>query len=491
VDVQPDFAPAYEAMGRQLHREGRFDEAAVALEKAAILAPSVENLLLLARALQRTVEFERSELYARQALGLVRDSAAAHVVLANALFGQRKYEEGERHIASAKELDTTGSEAFQIATALRQAGNILESNVSLRRAIQFDPLQVSPYALLMHNVKVSEQDRPLVEQMRSLARSERISPVEKSALHYGLGKALEDLGEYEESMTHYDEANRLTRATKLGNKAFDEAGFAKRVDMLIEATSRDVLSQNVEGRSESELPILIVGMARSGTTLAEQILSSHPLVEAAGEHPFWTGNWTRALSDSQDSFVPEQAAALGKEYVKILGKFGPSAARITDKMPGNGMVAGLIHLSLPNARLIHMRRSPIDNGLSIWKTPNVAAADGAHEKRGVVFVYKQYLRLVEHWRAAIPPERFLEVDYEELVSEPERVTREIVAFCGLEWDEACLRPEENQRSVVTPSSWQVRQPVYRTSVDRWRKFEPWLGELTGLLELKHPPKVKR
>ncbi len=312
--------------------------------------------------------------------------------------------------------------------------------------------------------------------------------MEKAGLHYGLGKALEDLGEYEESMFHYDEANRFTLATKLNNQPFDEQGFSKRIDMIINATPPELFTQPLEGRSDSELPILIVGMARSGTTLAEQILSSHPLVEAAGEHPFWTSNWLRARSDSKDSFVPEEIALLGQEYIKVLSKFGPAAARVTDKMPANGLVAGLIHLALPNARLIHMRRSPIDNGLSIWKTPNIAVVDGSHEKRGVVYVFKDYLRLMDHWRAVLPPDRFLEVDYEELVYEPERVTREMVAFCGLEWDDECLKPEANIRSVVTPSTWQVRQPVYKTSVERWRKFEPWLGELRGLLELKQPPK---
>jgi hypothetical protein len=132
-----------------------------------------------------------------------------------------------------------------------------------------------------------------------------------------------------------------------------------------------------------------------------------------------------------------------------------------------------------------MRRNSADTALSIWATPNHAPSEGGHEKAGIVFMYRQYLRLMEHWRKVLPADRLLEVDYEELVADRERVTRQMVDFCGLEWDDACLEPERNPRAVSTLSVWQVRQPVYRTSVERWRKFEPWLGEFKKLLEVHH------
>jgi hypothetical protein len=152
-------------------------------------------------------------------------------------------------------------------------------------------------------------------------------------------------------------------------------------------------------------------------------------------------------------------------------------------MPGNCMFCGLIYQALPNARIIHMRRSPVDTCLSIWATPNQGPSEGGHNKSDLVFSYKEYLRLMAHWRSVIPADRFLEVDYEELVSNREEVTRAMVAFCGLEWDEACLHPEQNHGAVSTPSLWQVRQPVYKTSIERWKKFEPWLGELKELVVL--------
>ena len=176
---------------------------------------------------------------------------------------------------------------------------------------------------------------------------------------------------------------------------------------------------------------------------------------------------------------------LGKEYVSELTKAGPGALRITDKMPGNYMFAGLIHLAVPNARIIHVRRSPIDTCLSIWATPNHMPHEGGNNKQDIVFVYREYLRLMDHWRSVLPPDRLFEVDYEDLVADREAVTRSMLSFCGLEWDEACLYPERNQRSVLTPSAWQVRQPVYRTSIERWRRFESCLGDFSGLFGLDH------
>ena len=141
---------------------------------------------------------------------------------------------------------------------------------------------------------------------------------------------------------------------------------------------------------------------------------------------------------------------------------------------------GLLHIAFPNARIIHMRRHPVDTCLSIWATPVANGIDLCASKDNVVFAYKAYLRIMEHYRQVLPSDRLMEVQYETLVSDRERITREMIEFCGLPWDEACMKPEENTRSVKTPSVWQVRQPVYKTSMERWRKYEPWLGAFAEL-----------
>lgn len=486
AEYQPDFVPALRMLGKTWQALENHPEAAKAYRRAADLAPTLETLLGLAKSLNKLSEFEAAEAAARRAVSLQEGSSAAHLALAAALFGLERKDDARRHLARAIELDHEGAEAFSIGLVQRTAGDVPGSNESFRRAIAHDPLQPQPYAVLVHNTKITEADRPLVDKMRTLTQSPHVSLADKGGLRYGLGKALEDLGEYREAMLEYDEANRIARKTKLNDAPIDLADIRLRVDLMIRMAAPPAFANPPAGREESELPVLIVGMMRSGTTLAEQILSSHPEVSAAGEHPFWMKNWQRAFSNASAGYDPDVLAALGREYVQELRRLWPAASRVTDKTPSNFTVAGLVHLALPNARIIHLRRNPCDNALSIWTTPNTPVSDGGHDKANLVAVFQEYFRLMEHMRQVLPPERFLEVSYEDLVTEQEGVTREMVAFCGLAWDDACLRPELNPRPVLTPSMWQVRQPVYTSSIGRWRKFEPWLGPFSELLDIRKP-----
>jgi hypothetical protein len=385
-------------------------------------------------------------------------------------------EEAESNLSRAIALDPEGKEAFQVAHRQRPLGHIEAANENLRLAIQKNPRQIQAYDALIQNQRTTEADRELIDQMEALLAEESLAPTELISLHYSLGKAREELGEFEASMRSYNEANRLTRDLKMGQAPFDRERYSAHVDELIR---RFLDSEPHRGAvSESNLPILIVGMMRSGTTLAEQILSSHPDVAAAGEQLFWSLNWRR----------DEPAGQLGREYMEVLQAVCPGAGRITDKMPGNCMFAGLIHAALPGAKIVHIRRNPLDNCLSIWATPNHMPHEGGHVKSDIAFVYREYLRLMARTRAVLPADCFLEIDYEELVSDQESVTRRMVEFCGLDWDEACLRPQDNRRTVLTPSAWQVRQPIYKSSIARWQKFEPYLGDFRELVGLQHPVK---
>ena len=179
-----------------------------------------------------------------------------------------------------------------------------------------------------------------------------------------------------------------------------------------------------------------------------------------------------------------EAGALAKaaeDYCAELRRIGPEALLVTDKTPRNFELLWMLRLAFPDARVIHCRRRPVDTCLSIF-FKNFSARQGYACDRGdLVFFYRQYERLMDHWRRALPADRFTEVEYETLVADREAETRRLIAFCGLNWDDACLAPERNSRVVKTPSLWQVRQPVYNTSVERWRRYEPWLGELRELL----------
>jgi hypothetical protein len=185
---------------------------------------------------------------------------------------------------------------------------------------------------------------------------------------------------------------------------------------------------------------------------------------------------------AEASYLTAEAGhGLAREYLALLRRIGPQAARVTDKAPFNHIRLGLIHLLLPQARIIHCRRHPVDTCLSMYFTYFSQRMDFAWAKADLAFAYRQYARLMDHWRAVLPRESFLEVDYEDLIADREAVTRHLIAFTGLDWRDACLSPERNERTVNTASLWQARQTVYATSVARWRRYEPWLGELRELL----------
>jgi hypothetical protein len=206
-------------------------------------------------------------------------------------------------------------------------------------------------------------------------------------------------------------------------------------------------------------------------------------VGGAGEQHYWGDHENAMIDYRQSRLVPGKIKACAQEFVELLSMIAPGFPHVIDKNPANLQVVGSIFLAFPNARIIHTRRNAIDTAISIWTTPMRTNAPFVSDRENIVFAYKEYLRLMDHWRQVIPADRFLEVHYEDLVDQPEIYARQIVEFCGLEWNEACLHPELNKRTVKTPSLWQVRQPVYKSSTERWRKYEEWLGvfaELKGL-----------
>jgi hypothetical protein len=226
--------------------------------------------------------------------------------------------------------------------------------------------------------------------------------------------------------------------------------------------------------------VFVVGMVRSGTSLVEQILASHPQVFGCGE----LKNMSRIAGAFYNACVhgvdAQSVHDLAEEYLRRLGRdCGPEALRVIDKMPHNYLHLGAIAVLFPRARIIHCRRDPMDTCLSAYLQPfnDVPYATSLEE---LGFYHGEYERLTEHWRKVLPL-RMYEVVYEELVAEPERLSRQIVAFCGLEWDERCLDFHTNTRAVRTMSKLQVRQPMYARSVGRWKRFEVYLGPLRDAL----------
>jgi tetratricopeptide (TPR) repeat protein len=481
--IRADYAQIHHNLGTALYLLGRDFDAAQAFEQALQLNPqSLDSHLSLGQTMLSLSEPSKAADSARRALAISPKSAPAELLLASALAEDGRADEGDRHVRKAIALNPQDSKAHALlGMRMQSVGRFTEANEHLQKSIELEPRQGFAYFAFVHNNRVTEEDRPMLARMRELVDEGRLPPRELSFLRYGLGRAQEALGEYEQAIGDFDEANRLSRKIKFGDEPFDRRAYAAGYDWLIETFSRDFMARHGASGDSSELPIVIVGMMRSGTTLAEQILSSHPKIGAGGEQQFWRKNSPGILRLGKAGFDPSVLQKVAGNYVNLLQSIAPEASRVTDKMPVNFELLGPIHIGLRNARIIHMRRNPADTCISIYTTPNRIPISYAYDRDNIVFAYEQYERLMEHWRAVLPPDRFLEVRYEDLVYDRDNEARKMIRFLGLEWDDALLHHERTGRTVLTPSVWQVRQPIYTTSIDRWRRFEPWLGAFRKLL----------
>lgn len=450
IELAPKEAVFHDSLGKLLFQNDRKSESIEYLRKGVELTPSLGGLAMLANALKHEGDYEGAVACYRQALRLDPKVAVTHDLIANALQVLGRFREADDHFLKAIELDPTLASAY----------------LGITKAKQFGP-----------------SDRLFVTNLEALIADDSRSQEELRSLRYALGKAFDDLGEYEKAITNFDQANQLSFQTERKGVPFDLVGHRKWIDAQIETFTKSFFEKNRDLGSQSETPVFIVGMIRSGTTLVEQILSSHRDVGEAGELTFWTQPERTTLIRKLivDDFPGQELKSSITEYLELLDKAAHGFARVTDKMPLNYMTLGLIHLLFPKARIIHCRRSPIDTCLSMYMTPFASAAEFCYNRESIVAGYREYLRLMEHWRAILPAESFMEMDYESLIADREKVMREIVSFCGLGWDDSCLHHEQNERAVRTPSRWQVRQPVYGTSVEKWRHYEPWLREFKALL----------
>jgi tetratricopeptide (TPR) repeat protein len=364
-----------------------------------------------------------------------------------------------------------------LGSVLMQLGRFTDAAAAYDLGLALNRRQIAAYYELAHVKKLSEVDRPLIAQLEWLLQENGLANEERADLHFALGKAYDDLGEYHSAIGHFDEGNRLTyRRT-----SYDQSAHAAAVNRQVAMFTADFFSRNAALGCDVETPILIVGMPRSGTTLVEQMLSSHPEVAAGGELAFW-GDWAPELRISAAGNIdPNWANQVASEYQALLAGISPTARRVTDKRPQNFHYIALIHAVFPRGRIIHCRRHPVDTCLSICFQNFARRIDFAYDRTDLLAFYSQYQKLMAHWRSVLPADRFLEIQYEELVANREPWTRKMIEFCGLDWDDAWLHSERNRRPVRTASVWQVRQPVYTTSVARWRHYEPWLGCLRELL----------
>jgi tetratricopeptide (TPR) repeat protein len=474
-------ARAQLSQGRALEKAGQPARAIEAYRAAAGFAATAAEALSrighLSLSLGRAAEAV-SALKAAAAVPAAtpKDALARRLDLVRALVVEKQDAAAEAEVRRVLADDPQSADGhWLLGRLLAESGRFEEARDALARATELDPANGGAWYDLVRSYDLTEADRPLVARM--LAADRAVGDTDgRMRLQLALGKAFDDLGEPEQAMRRFDRAAALSARIA----RFDRAAFEARVEALVARFSPAFLAAHAAGGDPSARPVMVLGLPRSGTTLVEQILSSHAEVAGGGELPFWPANGPvfERLAEGRTATFQAQAAAA---YLAVLDEVAPGAARVVDKTPANFLWAGLIHLAFPNAAIVHCRRSLADTCLSIHGTYFAPRPDFPADAADLVAYAKAYQRLTAHWRAVLPPERFVEVEYERLVSQPEPQIRALVGALGLAWDPACLRPEANARVVRTPSRRQARQPVTGAAVGRARRYGPWLGPLADLM----------
>jgi tetratricopeptide (TPR) repeat protein len=531
IELQPDFADAWNNLGTCLRELKRFEEAEAIYRQALALAPNnpdtLDNLALAVKDLERLDE--AGDLL-RRALVIEQNSDKIHLHHGTILLDQKKVDEaaaaaGRAFALNPNNHDTVnlmGRIAFErgdldgaltnyrralalkpdLADAYNNMGNVLkelgrlrEAEAAYLEALRLDPNVAGVCVNLADSKTFTPGDAHMAAMEALAAKSESLSKTERMQLDFALGKAYADLKDYPRSFRHLHTGNAAKRATI----AYDETAAFALFDRIEQVFTAAAIKAKAGGGDPSPAPIFVVGMPRSGTTLIEQIIASHPMVHGAGELPTFndvvlTVRGPDGGTLAYPEFVPALDAAalrqIGARYVaavralasaQLAGIVGAGQAteRITDKMPSNYYFLGLIHLALPNAKIIHSLRDPVDTCVSCFSKLFSAEQNHSYELGELGRYYRRYERLMAHWRTVLPAGSFLDVRYEDVVADLEAEARRIIAHCGLHWDDRCLAFHATERPIRTASATQVRQPIYRSAIGRWRVYE---NELAPLLQ---------
>jgi len=478
LELDSSHAEAMNNLGSSLSLLNRLQEAEHCYRQAISLKPNYAdpygNLGTLLRTRSNLVG---AEFFLRSALKLRPNFVEARINLGLTLafLGRLR----DARACFSKELKTAPRNTHALYGMGQLAlleGRFDAAETTFRQIIEIDPKMPGPWAALAGLRKMTAADASWYREAKTIAAS-GIHAIDEANLRFALGKYCDDTRDFDQAFENYRRANDLVKSSAGDYKREERVRL---VDDLIRVYSKDAISKIKKGGSDSEKPIFVVGMPRSGTSLTEQIIASHPAAYGAGELTFWETllidekSLTKALPDEPTR------ARIAHSFLRILDSLSANALRVIDKAPVNSDLLGLIYCVFPNARVIYMQRDPIDTCLSCYFQQFLTGLNFTFDLSDLVHYSRQHQRLMAHWRAVLPQGVILDVPYEKLVDGQEAWSRKILEFIGLEWDDRCLEFYDNKRQVVSASAWQVRQKIYTDSVARWRNYEKFLGPLKAL-----------
>jgi len=488
IKLQPDYAAAHYNLGVTFQDIGHFDQARESYQKAIHIQPYlVQAHFKLGEIFTHQIRNDAAYEAFLQAYKLDKKSPKIAIRLAESFHNIGRTEDG---ISLLKDMLDKYPEMISLMSILGRllhiAGEIEAAEEIYMKALMQKQYVAEACSGFSQIRKFNNRDSKIINQMEEMLESHELKGSEQIYIRFALGKIYDDCKEYTKAFIHYSAGNAIQHE-RFG---YDREAHKKYIDDIISVFTKEFFDEFSGLGTNEERPIFILGIPRSGTSLVEQIIASHPQVAGAGELNYFrtlSGQLSRML-DTELTY-PQCCNELDKKiideitrhYFELLSRHSKTARFVTDKMPHNYLHIGLIHLLFPKASIILCCRDPLDVCLSIFFQYFDNSHKYACDLMDIGHHYLQYARLMAHWRKTLSG-KFMECQYEELIINQEARSKELIEFCGLDWDKYCLTFYKAKRDVKTASNWQVRQPIYDSSIRRWKNYENYLEQLKNLLE---------
>lgn len=484
LKLLPNFADAECNMGLALLGLEKYNDALRHFDKALQLKSQyAEAYYGISKVYLNFQHFIESEQYIRKAITLKPKQAEFYQLLAEIYHEQGKNAQALMYLEHALSIDSTLTNLhISKGKMLMEMGEASKAEIQFANALEDPNIETRLHALYsLVQLRKTEPQNKHLQALSSIAnRIQDVSDNKQEYVYFALGKCYDDLGEYEKAFMYFSKGCNLKRK----KITYNIAEQAHLTNQIIKHFTKDTLEYLRTFANQSSLPIFIVGMPRSGTTLVEQIISSHAKVHGAGELKYLVNLIQQTKINYPENILNLTAAncnVITENYLSYLTFFSNDAAHVVDKMPNNFLVLGIIHALFPQAKIIHVKRNPIDTLLSCYTKLFSEGQYFSYDLNELGQYYHCYETIMNHWQNILPPDAWLDIQYETLIHDFESEAKRMLFYCGLNWDPACLNFHESKRNVRTASFMQVRQPVYTSSVNRWRRFEKELAPLIKFL----------